>query len=488
MIVEMNGFSDYLKRHLLAMATHSDAHFPVSSILYHGDIVERRTFFFVPAFGANRTCTAMLNDTQITFPKMVPHDRAVLYDASGPVALFRAEDDSVSWIYRSPFEFLLLLKNFLHLAKNSDDFMLVRMIFYDAILLDSPFLGFYADKFLNRLFQQSPDVCDGDIEYCTKVALLMGRFDSLSPSMQRLIGQDSIYLGRDRPIIQDFGPYLPEFGQFSGPIPDVDRPCEVVSPFCHESPAELRLVRIRSLLSHFDDLSDFPFWIALPIWLSVTTAGRAVSILSVRNDFVSDCRLLVLKWTEEHSRQLACELPRLSLDGDDLGDFESGLTQQFPVSVVRFVAMAIREANMAFAACHGKLGRVLGDLSFASYFAFDGLLRLFAGEIISTQQAVELTIDRRRARHMIDENLDAGTWSVVAQVAARFANLPSGAGRGLPVPWHVHFTSESAVDAGGVARELLHEFADSIFQQTTRLMIPTPTCQRQAWPSHIGNL
>jgi hypothetical protein len=485
MIIAMNGFSDYLKQHLLAMATHNDAHFPISSVLYHGDIVKRRTFFFVPAFGANRTCTAMLNDTQITFPKMVLVDRAVLYNASAVVALFQAQEHSVSWIYRSPFEFLLLLKNFLHLAKAPNDFMVVRMIFYDAILLDSPFLRFYADKFLNRLFQQSHDLCEGDIEYCTKVALLMGRFDSLSPNIQRLVAQDSIYLGRDRPIMQDFGPYFPEFGKFSGPVPQVDRPFKVVSPFCSESPAELRLLRTRSLLSHSDELSDFPFWIALPIWLSVTaTGGEVVEILSVRDDFVSDCRWFVLKWTDEHSRQLVCELPRSFLEGGDLGDFESGLTQQFPVSVVRFVATAIREVNMVFMTYRGKLGRMLADLSFASYFAFDGLLRLFAAEIISVPDRIELTVDRRRARHMIDENLEAGSYSVVAQVTARFARLGPGAGRGLPVPWHVHFNNESAVDAGGVARELLHEFADSIFQQTTRLMIPTPTSPELFVPFH----
>jgi hypothetical protein len=111
------------------MATPNYAHFPVSSIPHHGGIVEQRTFLFVPAFGANRTCTAMLNDTQITFPKMVSHGLAVLYNASAPVALFQAQEGSVSWIYRSPFEFLLLLKNFLHLARASDDFMFVRMIF-----------------------------------------------------------------------------------------------------------------------------------------------------------------------------------------------------------------------------------------------------------------------------------------------------------------------------------------------------------------------
>jgi hypothetical protein len=53
--------------------------------------------------------------------------------------------------------------------------------------------------------------------------------------------------------------------------------------------------------------------------------------------------------------------------------------------------------------------------------------------------------------------------------------LPESAGQSLPLPWKVKFHEEPAVDAGGPGRELMNEFAASIFHPTTQLMIPAPT-------------
>jgi hypothetical protein len=144
-----------------------------------------------------------------------------------------------------------------------------------------------------------------------------------------------------------------------------------------------------------------------------------------------------------------------------------------PPPVVLMVGYVLYHINRACL----REGNLHLSPSLAQFVAPDAIAIHFARTVVRDNSAepIRLVINRRLAQSAIDDGRPAGPHSIVAQVSIVFTNERPTAGRASPLPWKVRFVGEPAIDAGGPARELLNEFASSIFQPTTGLVIPAPT-------------
>jgi hypothetical protein len=95
----------------------------------------------------------------------------------------------------------------------------------------------------------------------------------------------------------------------------------------------------------------------------------------------------------------------------------------------------------------------------APFIASDAALEAFASRIARQNggQRLELRIARR------------GPESIVAQVSGKIEKVPQSLLRNSMVPWGATFVGEGGIDAGGPARDLMNEFAASIFLPETGL-------------------
>jgi hypothetical protein len=140
------------------------------------------------------------------------------------------------------------------------------------------------------------------------------------------------------------------------------------------------------------------------------------------------------------------------------------------------MAMALLHVNYAYISSdHSYLDRVLPKMMHA--ITFETISHRFSKMIQSNRSPETLfkfRVNRRAALLAASENAFAGEDSIVAQVATIFDGLYGDISklRVTPIPWSVQFIGEPAIDAGGPARELLNEFAASIFDPSSQLVIP----------------
>jgi len=85
-----------------------------------------------------------------------------------------------------------------------------------------------------------------------------------------------------------------------------------------------------------------------------------------------------------------------------------------------------------------------------------------------------ISVDRHKARIIITEGKGSRTDSIISQVTPFLISNSKRSLRRTDRIWSVSFVGERAIDAGGPARELIGETADSIFQPTTGLFIQVP--------------
>jgi hypothetical protein len=167
------------------------------------------------------------------------------------------------------------------------------------------------------------------------------------------------------------------------------------------------------------------------------------------------------------------------LDFRGLENFSSTLNDIFSEWTISLVARIVYSINQVFLLAVGHSKLIESQLDVVSeLLSFEISLQRFLSVIardVGDMTLMRLSINRRIASDAIEEGRDAHESSIVAQVTQAFKHLPFNAGRCFPLPWKVTFIGEEAIDAGGPGKELLNEFSTSIFQPTSKLVIPSPT-------------
>jgi hypothetical protein len=433
-----------------------------------------------------------VNETSVNLPVVISANPSILYECSSalPLALYHIDPGSPGWIYESPFEFLLLIKNFLLLSPAVDHLAFVRQTLLEALVADSPFLAMFAGHFISKFTSNTRadfrGVPSSYFSLLDRIILLR-----TAPEEIRNFAMKELSAYRSHwPIVRDVGPFLPEFFQTPlDPLPDSFQ-CSIAIPASLQSRDSSPLCQeVCDILLHYDRFEDFPFWVYFPFWvafsLSLSAGSADVKPAELRDAFIADCRHLVFEWRREDTQRLL-ELTLNTFSNSFSADVVMQAWPHGPPQVVRMVGYALYVLNRICL----RQSTLNVSPALSAFVAPDAMSGRFARSVVreSNARPLRLTINRRLTQCAGDDGRPANGSSIVAQVAAGFAHEPPTAGRATPLPWKVTFVGEPAIDAGGPARELMNEFAASIFHPATALTIPGPTARDVFLPfSSVSN-
>lgn len=476
-IICIPGFADYLCSYLKAAFRRPESHFPKNRTVSSDDPPLMKCTF-IPKFGCqNNSATFYSRDSNCDLGDS-PH---VLWEIRGR-----------NWALDTPYEFLLVLKNFAHLARTSEHMTFLHLVFVDSFLLNSPFICLYTNEFFRFFWKLgigpqtwvTPDYY-AKLRAIWAKQLPLPKFTGLTLQAEKQLTEKYFT------IVGQFEQFLPEFSNNSNPIPGL---CEKSSlsllqlgPGVSSPLADAEEIRL--LLSHYDTLEGFPWWIYFRYWMRAEAVGKSpFSILEIRDRFVNDCRLWIFDWKQEHTNRLLSylqgankKISRSSWECIDLRDCP--LLESFPETVVRVRFMALDTINNICSSYNSTDSAQIGlDVllpKMVDFLLLDNFMTLVTEMMESFTLPVRprIVVDRRRARFNEDTNVINSKESIIGQVVALTRDWTPQAFQNKPFPWCVGFVGENAFDAGGPTKEIMEDIASSMFHKTSNLMIPAPSAQ-----------
>jgi hypothetical protein len=230
-------------------------------------------------------------------------------------------------------------------------------------------------------------------------------------------------------------------------------------------------------------------WAAISVTLPVVAEGPNlvdVDVSLVHDQFVADMAHFAVRWSAKDTEELLAILPRAALQQPTFSATESiargsAMCTQFPVTVVLLRALILHHFNFVRFAHKQDVAEGI----WASYPSFisaedaaDALLQAVASVPLDIKKLPTIIIDRKIARVMVSNGFGKPEESIIAQLSARMKVIGAERLRSKQKAWNVIFKDEPAIDAGGPARELITETAASIFEPTSRVVIPSPDQRR----------
>ncbi|EAY04943.1 hypothetical protein TVAG_039950 [Trichomonas vaginalis G3] len=195
----------------------------------------------------------------------------------------------------------------------------------------------------------------------------------------------------------------------------------------------------------------------------------------IRNEFVNDMKLLRTKWNASETINLLQSFPEDLLSAKDFFEiaklaFETSLMKIYPPKVVLLQSFMIHVINYVYL----NNNDVTLQRNIIHYISPSKQAQVFLNEIKISESSPDFTINRRKARQVVLSNSGDCRNTIIHQFSEFVDTHSTSSLRGRGRPWRVHFTDESAIDAGGPSREAFNEIAISIFQSQSKLFILSP--------------
>jgi hypothetical protein len=188
-----------------------------------------------------------------------------------PISVFNISPDDNRFVFGTPFEALLLLKNLVFIVRTSDERTLLKTAFLDLFLAQSPFVLRYLAKFAEHLSLQMPSSpYDSSPAYHDRLVLVgcylqRGIF---SPRITHFFRQESRIL--TNPFAREISRYFPEF-LTTKPEPPTSPNHSIIPPPLDASSLQVdhagTILSFRFFIRQYDSLIGFPFWEILPYWV-----------------------------------------------------------------------------------------------------------------------------------------------------------------------------------------------------------------------------
>jgi hypothetical protein len=353
-IMQQEGFVAQLRSHLEKMIGDQSTHFPTFATPYaRRQPLESDCVVFVHSFNANSKVTLHRGETEYHLPVIGPAELPGL-DRVEQLFSFSLDRTTPNWIYNSPYEFLLLLKCFVHLARTKEDRYFARTVFLDAILIDSPFHRLYAEDFLFFIQNQCLfEVAEPNLVYFSKILIINRLRTTLSNPLSHLLTFEQqwfLYDSRMRAAYRELSE------------PDLS----LLNPERPPAPPEVILRSMFSWLVHYDKVDYFPVWRMFPYWLAVNERYGNTD----RNLFMGICRELIETWKPFCLEQLLAHIPANELKQPKFEQVLDFLEKDpfhpvrdppeaekekkplgAPPELVRVIALVIHHADIMFARC-----------------------------------------------------------------------------------------------------------------------------------------
>jgi len=205
------------------------------------------------------------------------------------LSCFIIDPTSTKWVFETPFELFLLLKNFIYLAKTPEHRFAARKIFLTSMIIHSPFLIPYFHDFCD-FFDVSlpPSPFDQNAFYQNLLVLFRASLftrKEISNYSDRLM----LFFEHEKHVASslldvNIALHFPEFFSMEIPKPTkhlCDVPSVIIDPGAIHSNLTTHMLTLQLLKQHRTSLIGFPFWEVMPYWL------RLSGVLKKRDDFIA---------------------------------------------------------------------------------------------------------------------------------------------------------------------------------------------------------
>ena len=193
--------------------------------------------------------------------------------------------------------------------------------------------------------------------------------------------------------------------------------------------------------------------------------------IEIHDDFVHDMELFI-KFTDKDIENLMNVIPIEQLYEGNFGTLESivssctSLIEKFSLTVVKLHAMFAQHINY-IRSKNFKDSKILESLSeFKQYIPKQEAMKDFIKSIKISTKTSSVEVNRVLAKGIIADGKGNPCYSIISQLSKYLVNPKNFQST---TPWKVSFKNESAIDAGGPARELITLTSESIFEPTTKL-------------------
>jgi hypothetical protein len=209
--------------------------------------------------------------------------------------------------------------------------------------------------------------------------------------------------------------------------------------------------------------------------------SRAASVSDVDIDFIDDMKQFAISWSKHDTEDLLMLVPH-------------SLFQQPLFTPIASICRNIRKFSTKFVLLRAL---ILHHFSFLrnrcrkieampNFVSWEDSAELIIQKVKVNHVGTfpSFSIDRHAAQHLFISGQGDVAKCIISQLTAVFLPVPLAVLQCKHRPWYVTFVGEAAVDAGGPTRELMTLAASSIFEPTSRLVIPTPN-SREALDSFV---
>ncbi|EAY09223.1 hypothetical protein TVAG_309120 [Trichomonas vaginalis G3] len=181
-----------------------------------------------------------------------------------------------TWVYDTPFEMLLLLKNFVFVAQTDEERAAAKRILLECFIMQSPFIYNYLPQFADLMQLQIPITpFDENVQYrqllAVTASLLQDRKDYVSQRFLILYLHDQHVLTSTEN--RRLAMYFPEFFTKKFDPPEDDQivvPEAIIDPGAIKGNFPGYILRLRQFARQYKSLEGFPFWEILPMWFRLS--------------------------------------------------------------------------------------------------------------------------------------------------------------------------------------------------------------------------
>ena len=179
-----------------------------------------------------------------------------------------------NWLINTPLELLLLLKNFIYVARHEHR-QLVKSIILDSFFCQSPMMSCYISIFADLVQVQMPlTPLDRDEKYLSRLTLLGGFLNTVpEPNFLNIYQREQTILSNKS--ASELAVHFPEFFSAQLPPPRTNKckiPAVIIDPGALNNDFDFtsHILTLRLFSKRYDSLYGFPFWELMPYWVRLS--------------------------------------------------------------------------------------------------------------------------------------------------------------------------------------------------------------------------
>ena len=288
-IVQKPDFPAQLIEAIKAMAASKEIHmlaFPNRYHLYHPSycfpgrlkLVEAPSVVSVTSFDALRDHAIEIDRNPQMLPMINPGiSRTLVVRRNTDISEFLIGSPDNMWIFNTPFEFLLLMRHFVHMRRTPEIRTVLKSILIECFAVQSPFIFPYLAELMEFIQLSMPGTPYDKMSYFIQHMQLLGVLlkNYQGPAKTRYL---SFYKQEQGVMTSKYAAeivtYFPEFvhGSQNRNSGTVKIPKGVLDPGALSKDPVSYLKMLRLYTFQYSSIEDFPFWNILPIWLRISGA------------------------------------------------------------------------------------------------------------------------------------------------------------------------------------------------------------------------